>query len=996
MPLEKVFVPVDLSGSLQTKTDQKMVLPSELTGLENGIFKTGSTITKRNGYTALKKKIAGTSLTISSGDSLATFQNELLLFSGSSLYSFASGFQEWINKGSTQSVTIESDEIIRNDYEQSDPSIAVGNGQILTAWQDTQGGVRASVMDSNSGAIIQNNTEISATGTHPRCVELDGRVAVIYYETAGTDSIKIRLISATDPTVFSSAVELGNDAATSGQQIALCKYNQAAVVAYADSSSKIKVIYVTPDGQTGSLGNGYQAPVQINAQAEDCIDLFRDDVNDGDFYVAYGKSTAGTGLKVTRLDVDLSEVQTLTVQATSTAIKHVTMSLNSSNNIEVIYEVNATASYDHYIRKATITYHVSSSSIGSPADLKRSVGLASRAFLYSGSIYFVAVHESSLQSTYFLLDSSGLIVAKLYTGVAGGIQSTSCLSDLIDVTTGIYQVPLQIKTRLTSRDNDLYSLKGISKSKVDFTSTSNFDTEELGLNLLSGGGFISNYDGQVIAEHGFHIYPENVSGAVASGGSLTAGAYQFKVIYVHTDAQGQIYRSAPSVAVSATTASSNLTVNLTIPTLRLTTHSNVICEVYRTVDTGTVFYKVGSVANSTTSDTVAFSDTGAINNTNLLAKELLYTTGSVLAHVAPPATSVIGSFANRIFAISSENPKVLYYSQKRAKGQPVEFSDSLFITFNKAAEVTALAEMDEKLIVFEKDRIFYLTGSGPTATGEQNSFSDPQLVTSDVGCSNTRSIVQMPNGLMFMSNKGVYLLDRGMSTQYIGAPVETYNGLTISSAILLQDENQVRFTASDGVALVFDYFANKWSTFTNHDANGAVIWLANGSYVYLRTSGGLCYQESATRYSDVGAAIQLKITTAWIKPSSIQGFQRCRRAVLLGDFKSNHTLEARVAYDFRQYFNELHTFNFITATGTDEYGDENPYGSEIYGAGTSGNADGVYQFRMSLQKQKCDSIRFQFSDTVSTDPGQAYSISNLMLEIGLKNSAMKLPAYKST
>lgn len=198
-----------------------------------------------------------------------------------------------------------------------------------------------------------------------------------------------------------------------------------------------------------------------------------------------------------------------------------------------------------------------------------------------------------------------------------------------------------------------------------------------------------------------------------------------------------------------------------------------------------------------------------------------------------------------------------------------------------------------------------------------------------------------------MSNKGIYLLDRGLSTHYIGAPVEAYNSLTVTSAILIQDENQVRFTASDGVALVYDYFVNKWSTFTNHQANGAVTWLEDGSYVYLRTSGGLCYQQSSN-FDDVGAAIQMKIVTAWIKPASIQGFQRVRRAVVLGDFKSNHTLQSRVAYNFRQYYNEEHQFNFIDDLGVDEYGDENPYGSELYGAGTDGHADGVYQFRFHL------------------------------------------------
>ena len=74
------------------------------------------------------------------------------------------------------------------------------------------------------------------------------------------------------------------------------------------------------------------------------------------------------------------------------------------------------------------------------------------------------------------------------------------------------------------------------------------------------------------------------------GGSLTSGQdYQFRVCYVHTDAQGQIYRSAPSVAVTASPTGGNLTADLTIPTLRLTSHTNVICEVFRTVGNGTGF-----------------------------------------------------------------------------------------------------------------------------------------------------------------------------------------------------------------------------------------------------------------------------------------------------------------------------------------------------------------------------------------------------------------------
>ena len=54
MTLQKQLVSVDLSGGIDTKTDEKLVLPSSLVELENGVFTVGSSITKRNGYSKLE------------------------------------------------------------------------------------------------------------------------------------------------------------------------------------------------------------------------------------------------------------------------------------------------------------------------------------------------------------------------------------------------------------------------------------------------------------------------------------------------------------------------------------------------------------------------------------------------------------------------------------------------------------------------------------------------------------------------------------------------------------------------------------------------------------------------------------------------------------------------------------------------------------------------------------------------------------------------------
>ena len=79
-----------------------------------------------------------------------------------------------------------------------------------------------------------------------------------------------------------------------------------------------------------------------------------------------------------------------------------------------------------------------------------------------------------------------------------------------------------------------------------------------------------------------------------------------------------------------------------------------------------------------------------------------------------------------------------------------------------------------------------------------------------------------------------------------------------------------------------------------------------------------------------------------------------------------------------------------------EYGDSTPYGLEEYFGTNTGVADGVYQFRAHLKKQKCQSVRFRISDVEEANPGQAYSISSLMLEVGVRSNSMKLPAQKLT
>ena len=996
MPLQKALVPVDLSGSLDTKTDEKLVLSSKLVELENAVFTKGKSVEKRYGYNALGKEIlAGT--TLPTGEALTSLEDELLVFGSNKLYSYAQGLTKWVDRGGFRSIDTQSEDLIRNENQQSAADCCLSDGMILYAWEDTSGGVRASVVDSQNNVVVLEDTLVANNASSPRCIA-QGKNMTVFYANTSDNRIESKQIVTEAPTTFSTAVIVASDLNTSTRLFDVSPYdptNDSAVLAYSDTSNTVKVCYLTSGGAKGDLSTGFPDSVTISAQAENSISIYADYSTSIDIYVAFGKSTSGTGLKVYHLNEDLT-TDGFTTSADATQINRISMILTSSANLEVFYEHNASNTYDHLVNKRT--YTTTSNSITSATVVMRSVGLVSRSFQYSDATYLWVLHESTLQSTYFLIDSSGLVLAKYKQGLAGAHLTRGVPTSILNTATGIFEIPAQVQTRLTSTGNDVYSLKGISRLKADFAGNRTFLTKQLGKSLLIGGGFTSLYDTQEIAELGFHIYPENVTCVTAtSSGSLAAGTYSYKVIYVFTDANGRIHRSSPSSGVQQATTGSTSKNTLTIPTLRITDHSAVDVEVYRTTNNGTLYFKVGSVSNDESADSVTFVDS-SITDANLIGLESLYTNGGVLENIAPPAQSVLGTFKNRMFVVSSEEPQVLYYSKQRLGDQAIEFNDSFKITVNEAKSITGIQQMDEKLILFEDNRIFSLTGNGPTPTGNNNDFSDAQLITSDAGCTDPRSIVLIPQGILFKSAKGIYLLNRSLETVYIGAPVERYNSNTITSADLLQDVNQVRFLCSDGDTICYDYYYNKFSVFTSHSGNGATVWQKTGNYVYLRTDGSVW--EQSTSYTDNGAFYPLKLTTSWLKTDAVQGLQRVRKAFVLGEYASEHILNVQVGYDFEPFYRETHSFNYSRDLSLTKFAEENPFASQMFASGSDGDlANGVYQFRMHLGKQKCDCIRFTIQDnedsaTSKPEVGQSYSISNLMLEVGLRDTGMKLPSQK--
>jgi hypothetical protein len=520
--------------------------------------------------------------------------------------------------------------------------------------------------------------------------------------------------------------------------------------------------------------------------------------------------------------------------------------------------------------------------------------------------------------------------------------------------------------------------------------------EELANNLHLSGGFLQMYDGNSVVEHNFHLYPIfNVSNVVA--GSIDAGTYNYTVCYEWVDNQGNIHQSQPADPIEVTcVANSRITLEINYLNQTAKVGSRPVqIIVYRTRSAasgfGRVFYRLSSLTapdlNNVSGQVLTFidntPDAQIATNPELYTQFLVTETPAQVDNQPAPPTGLIQLHRNRLWVVDSTNPLNVWYSKFIGPATPVAFNDTFVKTVDpRGGPITALATIDDKLLVFKNSQMFFIVGQGPENTGVNNDLSDAILITTDVGCVDPRSIVGSPVGILFKSRKGIYMIDRSLAVQYIGAAVEAYNDEAITSAVLASKRNQVRFTLESGITLVYDYFVQQWGIFTNQNAIDSLVWSGD---IMLLQSNGKVLRETEGVYTDDGQPIRLKLATSWFSFANVQGFQRVRRAQLLGGWKSDHDLNISVCVDFDDTVIQQ---MMVSPTLPTFYGSGSPYG-----AGSYGGTFQLYQWRVDLARQKCQAVKFIIEDVPSvTGSGEGVSLSSLAFEVGAKQGLNKVPA----
>jgi hypothetical protein len=495
----------------------------------------------------------------------------------------------------------------------------------------------------------------------------------------------------------------------------------------------------------------------------------------------------------------------------------------------------------------------------------------------------------------------------------------------------------------------------------------------LGKNLHLQGGFLAEFDGISLFENGFHLPPALPILDTTAAGALT-GTYTYKVVLRYTDKNGQITRSAPSPQISTGSITSKkvaITINTTPFGIKA---KNCVAEIYRTKNNGSSFYYLTETAVDMYSAVSILLATDEATDATIGSNAFLYTEGNILQNNPAPANKGVCQGGNRVFVWGLEDENEVAYSKKKLFGEAVNFSDLFRIRFDSAqfsisGGVTACGYMDDKLIGFKKNSVFYVSGDGPNETG-LGAFSDPELITSDTGCTDPRSVVLTPLGLMFKGQKGIYLLDRGLNTKYIGSEVEAYNSFNVVSACHIDKKNQVIFSltssdTSEKYQLVYDYFTQQWSVAKGLRALDADV--LSGSHVVLESDLKAPQVQNGSDFLDNTSPYSVRILTPWIKVSGIQDFARIWTAIILGKYRDTHVLRVKVYYDYTTDYSE--TFDI-----------------------TPNSSDAQYQYLVHLKKQKCEAVQFEIQDLSQT--GESMELTALTLEVGLRKGSKKLAASR--
>lgn len=945
MSIPYQIVEASIGPGLDEKTHPSKVELGKLLRGENFVFNKNGTLSKRFGSNRLSNdKFVGVPL--SNVETLASHKGEILALTNTSINSYSTTYSKWNNKDTVSECFGFDNKIIQSPFLATEPNISYsslghtdGKGVYVYVWQNdllsialghTKHDIFALIVDAETGNVVLGPTQINTNavpGSLPRvmCV---GNIAIVTYKIDNT--IRARNIDLTNPISWNPEVILVNDSVVffpvlqevydaqpiAGNTTEFCfayEQNVAAPRVRLHRFNATTLVSVA----TGLLTVTDTVLVALAIHA----------TQDETFWIIYSANLPGpvtrvTGVNTATLAVTVP-ITTLEAASTSFFVGGCRTSIDRS-----AFTWTPGFIFVGAPRETKAVVINTAGVITATRNLCNSVA-GSRPFIHNGKVYVFVYNGVSITWSILLCDTMlDSNISGLFFRPVCCLNPRQCDPSLLFLnryicagqnvaldSQGIYHT-----MSLLGINNPSLTISYQSHTSIDFNTVKKTYVELGGLTYFSGG-IPSFFDSNIYAEIDFLHIPAifGAVGVVTVGGSLfLTGSYSYRTTYIYIDASGNIHRGAPSIPFNITLVGAENSINLTLATLNPTTRqestvpsSIVGIEIWRTQHNGTIYHRIHELsippelANRPDLFSILYTD--VTSDSAIADNEILYTTGGVLDSVNPPSAQCIAVHKNRLYLGCN---KTLWYSTTYIEGMAPRFNDGLTILLDEGGPITAIGSLDDKLVIYKQKQIYILYGDGPLITGAQSDYTDPQKISSNVGCIEPRSVVFSPIGLFFQSLNGIYLLSRSLDVTYIGQAIE--NELTqyptIVSAKLHPTLTEVRFLCSNGSAgieLRFDYRVNQWSVCIYRDPIVGLPLNISSSMVndtnYYWSTDGQVSLENKNTYLDNGAYVRMLLEFAPLSLQGTQGYQSVSQVLLNCERKSPHDMTVQLDIDSGVY-----------------------------------------------------------------------------------------------
>jgi|15BtaG_2_1085339.scaffolds.fasta_scaffold00219_5 hypothetical protein len=731
-------------------------------------------------------------------------------------------------------------------------------------------------------------------------------------------------------------------------------------------------------------------------------------------------NTAGVALRSTAWRESDSLIRVALEYAKYPAANGSKTSFRPSDHVCISFEMDRSGNQSSLARVKYIGYNCS---------------LVSESFTYDGERYicasFTCGKRNSLSGNLFTLKAPPTgSTTEEWTPIGAGPTGEQPVNFTSDHQSGL-ETSLHLfrsLSRVTNTSGATFSfganrfttLKGISNStsqdvteeihsvslvSVDFTPDRTFKSLETPNGLLITGGYLHHYDGNTVAESGFFNFPvfdsttPGVQNPAGAGGSWTdrLGIYRYRAVYEWYDEMGNLHRSAPSDSVKAeiSATSQSVVLQVYVPqfTRKTTGRSDsdatgVHVVFYRTTKNGSLYHRIGSkgIDGTVASVHVSFTDFGMVTDEELVDNELLYTEGGI------PMNSFVGSCKDlamhkeRAFVTTSEN--AVLFSKSMGARDGINFTDTGVARVGSEKQtINAIESAGEAFLIFTNFDGFYITGEGPDQANV-GGFTDPKRFAPGLGALPASDHMTSAGGAFIHTYQGLVRILPDLKTDYLGSRAEDVIGSdTIHSMCLDEGTNEARFFLTNTVSgssneiVVYHTLYNQLTvhTVSYSGTNYGVGAFYMDSDLYRVTADGNVHKYSPKTYTDncTGSEVvyNMRVTTGDINVAGLQNAQRVYRVMLLGDYKSAHTLSFSSYVDY--------SINLFDATKI-----------ESFSQAISSDND-PYNFRMHLKNQKCKAVRLHITLGGDTATGEVAILQGLALEVGVRAGTFKLPTAQT-